>query len=136
MDDDEERVLYPHEDALVIKAIITSKEFNRILVDSGSSVDILFNLILDEMGITYVRVEHTSIFLKGFGGGKLTHFGVVELPMTIGARLFEKTRMLDFVVVEEDRLYQMIFSRPFLRVSKVVIGNHYLALKYRVNGMV
>lgn len=136
MDDGEEGVLYPHEDALVIKASITSKEFNRILVDSGSSVDILFNLILDEMGITYVRLEHTSTSLKGFRGGKLTPLGVVELPMTIGARPFEKTKMLDFVVVEEDMLYQMIFSRPFLRVSKVVIENHYLALKYRVNEMV
>ena len=84
-------------------------------------MDILFNSILDEMGITDVILEHTNTSLKGFGGGKLTPLGVVELPMMICARPFEKTRILDFAVVEEDRLYQMIFSRPFLRVSKAVM---------------
>lgn len=41
-DDDEEGILYPHKDALVIKANVARREFNRILVDTGSSVDILF----------------------------------------------------------------------------------------------
>ena len=30
----------------------------------------------------------------------------------------------------------MILGRPFLRMSKAVLSNHYLALKYRVNGVV
>lgn len=33
MDNDEEGVLYPHEDALVIKVNVASKEFNYILVN-------------------------------------------------------------------------------------------------------
>lgn len=41
-------MLYPYEYALVIKANMTSKEFYKILVDSGSSVDILFKATLDE----------------------------------------------------------------------------------------
>ena len=84
-------------------------------------MDILFNSILDEMGITDVILEHTNTSLKGFGGGKLTPLGVVELPMMICARPFEKTRILDFAVVEKDRLYQIIFSKAFLRVSKAVM---------------
>ena len=39
-DEDEEGILYPHEDALVIKATAASKKFDRILVDTGSSVDV------------------------------------------------------------------------------------------------
>lgn len=30
----------------------------------------------------------------------------------------------------------MIFDRPFLRVSKIIVSNHYLALKYQVNGVI
>ena len=30
----------------------------------------------------------------------------------------------------------MILGRPFLRMTKAVLSNHYLALKYRVNGLV
>lgn len=125
-----------HEDALVIKATIASKKFDRILVDTGSSVDVLFKSTLDEIKIVDMRMEHTSTSLKGFGGGRLTPLGVVELPITIGSALFEKTIIVDFVIVDEESLYQMILGRPFLRVSKVVLSNHYLALKYWVNEVV
>ena len=66
-DDDEECVLYPHEDALMIKAMVAGKEFRRILVDTGSSVDILFKSTLDEMGIANLKLERTNTSLKGFG---------------------------------------------------------------------
>ena len=116
-DDDENGVLYPHEDALVIKAIVASKEFQRILVDTGSSVNILFKSTLDEMGIVDLKLEQTNTSLKGFRGGRLTPMGIIELPITVGSKPFEKTVMLDFVLVEEKSPYQMILGRPFIRVS-------------------
>ena len=61
---------------------------------------------------------------------------IVEPPVTVGSKPFEKIMMLDFVVVEEKSPYQIIFGRPFMRVSQCVISTHYLALKYRVNGVV
>lgn len=51
-DDDGEGILYPHKDALVISADVTSKKVERILVDAGSSVDVLFKSTRDEVGIT------------------------------------------------------------------------------------
>ena len=62
--------------------------------------------------------------------------GIVELPITIGVKPSEKTTMLDFVVVKEKSPYKMILGRPFMRTSQCVISTHYLALKYRVNGVV
>lgn len=103
--EDEDGVLYSYEDALVIKATVASKKFDRILVDIGSSVDVLFKTTLDEMGITDLRIEHTSTSLKRFGGGKLTPLGVIELPITIGSTPSEKTMILDFVVVDEESPY-------------------------------
>ena len=128
-DEDEKGILYPHEDALVIKAIAPSKKFDRILVDTGSSVDVLFKSTLEKMGIADLKLEHTNTSLKGFSGGKLVPLGIVELPITIGSSPTEKTMILDFVVVDEDGPYQMILGRSFLRMSKAVLSNHYLALK-------
>ena len=82
-----------------------------------------------------MRLEHTNTSLKGFGGGKLVPLGVVELALTIGSCSSEKTMILDFVVVDEESPYQMILGRLFLRVSKAVLSNHYLALKNWVNGV-
>ncbi|XP_024033590.1 uncharacterized protein LOC112095713 [Citrus clementina] len=62
--------------------------------------------------------------------------GIIELPITVGPKPFERTIMLDFVVVEERSPYQMILGRHFMRVSQCVVSTHYLALKYRVNGVV
>lgn len=51
------------------------------------------------------------------------------LPITINLRPFEKTMILDFEVVE-DSPYQMMFGRPFLKIRKSIMPNHYLELKY------
>lgn len=61
---------------------------------------------------------------------------MIKLPVTIGSSPFQKTMMLDFVVVDEDCLYKIILGRTFLRISKAVVSNHYLALKYQVNDVV
>ena len=74
--------------------------------------------------------------MKGFRGGKLVPLGVVELPITIGNSSTERTMILDFVVVDEEGPYQMILGRPFFRMSKAILSNYYLTLKYWVNGVV
>ena len=136
IDEDEDRILYPHEDALVIKATAASKKFDRIMVDTGSSIDVLFKSTLEEMGIADLRLEHTNTSLKGFGGGKLVLLGVVELLVTIGSSPTEKTMILNFIVVNEESPYYMILGRPFLQMSKIMLSNHYLTLKYQVNEVI
>lgn len=121
-EDDKEEILNLHEDAVMIKANVTSKEFNRILMALGSSMDILFKSTLYEMKIVNLRIKHTNISLKEFGGGKLMPLGVMELPVTIGLRPFEKIIMLDSLIIEENSPYQLIFGRPFLWISKVVMS--------------
>lgn len=41
-EDDEEGVLYPHDDALVVTIQITNFTMRRILINNGSSANILF----------------------------------------------------------------------------------------------
>lgn len=69
-DNDEEGVLYLHKYALVISVVVASKKFEHILVDMGSSVDVLFKSTFDEIGITSLKLKNTSTSLKGCGGGK------------------------------------------------------------------
>ena len=43
---------YPHTDAMVIKANIIGWEINRVLIDSRSSVDIIFVNAFDKMKLS------------------------------------------------------------------------------------
>lgn len=62
-EEDEERILYQHEDALVIKANLATKKFNLIFMASSSLIDSFFKAILDEMVMTDLRLEYTSTSL-------------------------------------------------------------------------
>lgn len=136
MDEGEEQVLYPHEDVLVIKDTVASKKFDWILMDIRSLVDVLFKSTLDEIRITDMRLEHTNTFLKGFSRWRLILLGMVKLPITIGFASFEKTMILNFIIIDKDSPYQMILGWPFLKMSKAVISNHYFILTYRMNRVV
>lgn len=101
----------------MINAIVASKTFDQILVDIGSSIDVLFKSTLDEIIIIYLKLESISASLKEFSGGMLNLLSVVELPVTIGSTPSQKIMMLDFVIVDKDNLYQIILGKLFLRVS-------------------
>ena len=42
---------HPHDDPLVIRAIMANKTVHRVLIDNGSSADIIFTSAFDKMGI-------------------------------------------------------------------------------------
>ena len=49
--DDGHHVCYPHYDELVIKAMITNNNVHRMLVDNGSSIDILYFQAFERIGL-------------------------------------------------------------------------------------
>ena len=42
---------HPHDDPLVIRAVVANKTIHRVLIDNGSSADIIFASAFDKMGI-------------------------------------------------------------------------------------
>ncbi|XP_024019232.1 uncharacterized protein LOC112090951 [Morus notabilis] len=67
-EDDASGVHFPHNDALVMEAMIGNHIVCRILVDNGSSVDLLYSDCLEKMGIQKEQLEKTSRPLYGFTG--------------------------------------------------------------------
>ena len=51
LDSDLEGCQHPHDDPLVIRAVVANKTIHRVLVDNGSSADIIFTSSFNKMGI-------------------------------------------------------------------------------------
>ena len=56
-DTDLEGCQHPHDDPLVIRAVIANKTVHKVLVDNGSSTDIIYASAFNKMGIGREKLE-------------------------------------------------------------------------------
>ena len=70
-EEDVNLISYPHTDALVIEANIQGWRIDKILVDTGSSIYIIFSDNFDKMGIDRNLLQPSDIPLMGFGGKRV-----------------------------------------------------------------
>ena len=75
---------HPHDDALVVSIRIEDYNMHRVLVDNGSSADILYYPAFQQMGISRERLVPTNAPLVGFGGTRVLPFGAVTLSVMVG----------------------------------------------------
>ena len=75
---------HPYDDPLVIRAVVANKTIHRVLVDNGSSADIIFASAFDKMGIGKEKLEPVSTHLRGFSGEKVLPLGSIQLVLTLG----------------------------------------------------
>ena len=83
-DSDLEGCQHLHDDPLVIRAVVANKTVHRVLVDNGSSVDIIFASAFDKMGIGREKLEPVSTYLLGFFGEQVLPLGSMQLVRTLG----------------------------------------------------
>ena len=86
----------------------------RVLVDNGSSVDILYYPAFLQMRIDRERLTPTNAPLVGFGGTKVFPLGVITLTVTVGDYPQQITREVTFLVVDCSSAYNAILERPTL----------------------
>ena len=67
-DSDLEGCQHPHDDPLVIRAVVANKTVHRVLVDNGSLADIIFASAFDKMGIGRERLDPSAHICEGSPG--------------------------------------------------------------------
>ena len=85
MDEDAERVHHPLDNAIVITLLIADYTTRRVLVDNGSSADILYYPAFQQMKLGRDQLCPMNSPLVGFGGMKVQPMGTVTLPVVVGA---------------------------------------------------
>ena len=81
---DMEGCQHPHDDLLVVRAVVANKTIHRVLVDNGSSADIIFASAFDKIGIGREKLEPVNTHLRVFLGEKVLPLGSIQLVLTLG----------------------------------------------------
>ena len=85
IEDEAERIHHPHDDAIVITLLIADYTTRKVLVDNGSSADILYLSAFQQMKLGRDRLRPVNSPLVGFRGMKVQPVGTIILPVVVGA---------------------------------------------------
>ncbi|KAK3020198.1 hypothetical protein RJ639_047142 [Escallonia herrerae] len=113
-----EGVICPFDDALIITLQVDAYNVKRILVDTGSSANIIFEEAFSQMGIFKERVKPISSPLYGFTGASAPVEGIIPFTVIVGTAPLQCVQTIDFLVVKVKSSYNGILGRT---VSAILI---------------
>ena len=119
-------VRQPHNDPLVIMLTNTK----RILMDNGSSADIIYLPAFQQLKLDPKRLRLFNSPLVSFTGDRVYPKGIVTLTVTVGTYPTQLTRQLDFLVVDCPSSYNVIIGRPTLNKWKAATSTYCLKVKF------
>ena len=131
-DSDLEGCQYPHDNPLVVRAVVANKTVHRVLVDNGSSANIIFASAFDKMGIGRERLEPVNTHLRGFSGEKVLPLGSIQLVLTLGDPPCQATMTARFLIVDAPSAYNMLLGRPSLNAIKVIPSAYHMMIKFPI----
>ena len=85
---------------------------HRVLVDNGSSADILYYLAFQQMRIDRERLTPTNAPLVGFEGTRVFPLGAITLAVRAGDYPRQITREVTFLVVDCSSAYNALRAGP------------------------
>ena len=83
---------------------------HRVLIDNGSSSDILYYLAFQQMRIDREQLVPINAPFVGFEGTRVFPFGAVTLSVTVGDYPQQITKDVTFLVVDCSSTYNAILG--------------------------
>lgn len=119
-----------HDDPLVVKLLIANCLIYHILVDGGSSANVMFLHCFSELRIPVLRLRPYPSPLIDFSGERPYPLGTIALQVTVGEWPIQVTITIDFVVIHASSSYNIILGRSGLAQPKAVLSTYYQVLKF------
>ncbi|XP_021773526.1 uncharacterized protein LOC110737475 [Chenopodium quinoa] len=115
-----------HHDGLVISLPVGYYLIKRILVDNGSSANIIVLDIVKHMNIEEKDIINKSTMLVGFSGETKKTIGEIKLPTYVkGINLQVK-----FLVIDTLSSYNIIIGRPWIHEMKAIPSTYHQIIKF------
>ncbi|XP_074342949.1 uncharacterized protein LOC141680690 [Apium graveolens] len=100
-----------HQDALVITTRVGNNTVKKMLVDNGSSVDVLYHHAFSRMDIGDRRLENSRTPLYGFTGNEVHVVGTIDMPVLFGSPPCQIWKMVKFHVISASSSFNAILGR-------------------------
>src|SRR6266498_6013509 len=111
--DHPDHVPHPGRYPLVLDPIVRTVKLNRVLIDGGSGLNILFAKTLDDMKIPHSELNWSPAPFHGvIPGTSAVPLGQISLPVTLGTWENFWTENISFGVADLEMAYHAIFGRP------------------------
>ena len=116
--------------SLIFDPIIHKKGLTKVLMDGGSSLNILYVDTLDAMRIPWLELcPMGSPFHGVIPRAQAYPLGQIDLPITFGNRANFRSEVLTFEVVDILESYHAILGRPCYAKFMAIPNYTYLKLK-------
>ncbi|XP_052182016.1 uncharacterized protein LOC127794803 [Diospyros lotus] len=124
-------IILPHDDPMVISAVVAKHPISRILVDNGNYVNLIYRNCFEQMHLSPDRLRKVSLPLYSFTGEAVPVIGSIQLPIMLGADPQIVTRQANFMVVKTSSVaYNMILGRPLLNDLRAMVSSCYLLMNF------
>ena len=131
-DEDKIGTIQPHDDTLVITLQIWGYDVNRVMVDQGSAVEIMYPDLYKGLNLRVKNLTLYSSPLVSFDGKVIIPKGQIRLSVQIGSETVE----VDFIVVDAYSPYTAIVARPWLHTLEAVSSTLHQKVKYTSEGQI
>ncbi|GAV88883.1 LOW QUALITY PROTEIN: hypothetical protein CFOL_v3_32304, partial [Cephalotus follicularis] len=115
---DYEEVRLPHNDSVVVTLLVELFTMKKILIDSGSSADILYKHAFDQLRILVDQLKPVKTPLVGFAGEMVHPLGSIDLSVVAGTAPRQTQVQMTFLVVDTPSPYNAIIGRPGLNLME------------------
>ncbi|GAV58953.1 hypothetical protein CFOL_v3_02486 [Cephalotus follicularis] len=127
---DYEGVRLPHDDPVVVTLLVELFTIKRILIDSGSSADILYKHAFDQLRISAEQLKPVKTPLVGFAGETIHPLGSINLFVVAGMTPRQTQVEMTFLVVHTPSPYNAIVGRPGLNLLEAIVSTRHLLMKF------
>ncbi|XP_012853191.1 PREDICTED: uncharacterized protein LOC105972759 [Erythranthe guttata] len=129
-DDDLEGPRGEHNDVLVISASISNYLVKNILVDGGSSTDIIYYEAFEKLGIANAKHAPVKTPLVGFTGHTVEVVGEISLVLCLSSFACHATNTVNFLVVKAPSTYNVVLGWATMNLFRAIPLTYHMMLKF------
>ena len=124
------RDVVPHDnDPIVISLVTAGRKVHRVLMDQGSSADVMFWPTFNKLQLSLDHLRPYAGCLYGFAGDQVEVRGYIELRTTFTDGTVARTKKIKYLVVNAPSAYNILLGRPTLNRLGAIPSTRHMKLK-------